>query len=193
MFEPLALPAINRLLRTNSWALDKLSPHEGKSALLSCAPFALRVTVTGTGELAPAAREAVPDVTITLTPGLLLRAAARDEAAWRSARVTGDVEFAAAIDYVRCNLVWDYEEDLSRVFGDIAAHRMATAARQLDSWGRTTLLNLGQAAAEYATFERPVLASTHAVSEFNREVDTLRDDAARLEKRIALLARRLAD
>lgn len=191
MFEPLALPAINRLLRTNAWALDKLSPHMGKSALISCAPFTLRATVTETGALA-AAPHATPDVTITLTPGVILRTAARDEEAWLNAQVTGDVEFAGAIGYVWRNIAWDYEEDLSRVFGDVAAHRMATAARQLDSWGRNTLLNLGQAAAEYATFERPALASAHAVSEFNREVDTLRDDAARLEKRIALLARRLA-
>ena len=32
MFEPLAVPAINRLLRTNSWALERLRPHAGKTA-----------------------------------------------------------------------------------------------------------------------------------------------------------------
>jgi ubiquinone biosynthesis accessory factor UbiJ len=191
MFEPLALPAVNRLLRRNSWALDALRPHAGKTALVRCPPFTGRITVAESGELVAAIPQAIADVTITVTPGLLLRTALRDEAAWSGARIDGDVELAAAIDYVRRNLTWDYEEDLSRVFGDVAAHRMATAAQQLELWGRSTLTNLGQAAAEYATFEQPVLVHRQAVDAFNREVDTVRDDAARLEKRIELLKQRL--
>jgi ubiquinone biosynthesis accessory factor UbiJ len=190
MFEPLATPAVNRLLRTNTWALDVLKPHAGKTVRVSCAPFTLHVTIRETGELASASAERVPDVTIALTPGLLLRAAARDDAAWRHAQVTGDVELAAAIDYVRRNLVWDYEEDLSRVFGDVAAHRMASAARQLDRWGRDTLRNLGEAGAEYATYEQPLLADRHSVNTYIEDVEKVRDDVARLEKRIAILTRR---
>ncbi|MES2561615.1 MAG: hypothetical protein V4637_02710 [Pseudomonadota bacterium] len=191
MFEPLALPAVNRLLRRNSWALDALRPHAGKTALVSCAPFTARITISESGELAAALPQALAGVTITVTPGLLLRTALRDEAAWSAASIEGDVELAAAIDYVRRNLTWDYEEDLSRVFGDVAAHRMAAATQQFELWGRSTLKNLGQTAAEYATFEQPMLAHRHAVNEFIRAVDTVRDDVARLEKQIELLRRRL--
>ena len=191
MFEPLALPAINRLLRANTWALEKLGAHSGKTALLASPPFELRCTVLDSGELAVATRDAAPDVTITASPGSLLRLAARDESAWNAAQVSGDVEFAAAIDYVRRNLEWDYEEDLSRVFGDIAAHRIAGAVREVDRWGRAAALNLGQAFAEYAVYERLLLASREAVDEFNRDVDEVRDQAARLEKRIELVRRRL--
>jgi ubiquinone biosynthesis protein UbiJ len=38
-----------------------------------------------------------------------------------------------------------------------------------------------------------VLVGSGELARFNRDVDTLRDDAARLEKRCALLTRRLAD
>jgi len=193
MFEPLAVPAISRLLRANAWALDKLRPHAGKTALLACAPFELRLTVLDTGEVAAAAAGGTaPEVTITVTPGALLRLAARDESAWNAAQVSGDVDFAAAIDYVRRNLEWDYEEDLSRLFGDVAAHRIGGAVREIDRWGRAAALNLGQAFAEYSMYERPLLASRRAVDEFNREVDEVRDHAARLEKRIELLRRRLS-
>jgi ubiquinone biosynthesis protein UbiJ len=126
-----------------------------------------------------------------VTPGILLRAAARDSVAWTAAEVTGDAEFAKAIDYVRRNLQWDYEEDLSRIFGDIAAHRFASFAKQLDLWGRDTALKVGRTVAEYVTYERALVASAHAVETFNREVDTLRDDAERLEKRLDLLRRKL--
>lgn len=191
MFEPLALPPINRLLRTNSWALERLQPHAGKTAKLMCPPLQARVTVTDAGELAWAEPGAEPDVTIATTPGVLLRLAARDETAWSAAQVSGDVQFAGAIDYVRRNIAWDYEEDLSRAFGDIAAHRIGNAARTLDGWARAGLMNIAGAFAEYATYEQPIIAAAPAVEAFNREVDEVRDDAARLEKRIELLRRRL--
>ena len=191
MLETLFAPVVNRLLRSNNWALDTLHPHAGKVVVVSCPPTTLRLIVLESGEIAAAPSAVDPAATISLTPGLLLRAAARDSSAWANAQVSGDVEFAAAIDYVRRNIRWDYEEDLSRVFGDIAAHRMANAARELDRWGRESAMNLAQAAAEYATYEQPLLASAHAIEAFVREVDVLRDDAARLEKRIALLQRQL--
>ena len=191
MLEPLAIPAINRLLRANSWALERLRAHAGRTALLSCPPASLKLTVLDTGELAPAARDAPADVTLVSTPGVLLRLAARDESAWNDASVSGDMEFAGTIDYLRRNLTWDYEEDLSRIFGDIAAHRLAGGLRELDALARKTLLNLGQSFAVYATYERPALASRPVVDAFCREVDEVRDHAARLEKRIELVASRL--
>ena len=192
MLEALRYAAINRLLRTNTWALERLRPHAGKTALLACPPLSTRFTVLDSGELQPAAREALPQVTITTTPGVLMRLAARDESAWSAAEVAGDVEFAAAIEYVRRNIAWDYEEDLSHLVGDIAAHRIGRALRTLDGWGRAALANVAGSFAEYATYERPLVAPAPAVEAHNREVDEVRDHAARLEKRIELLRRRLA-
>jgi ubiquinone biosynthesis protein UbiJ len=158
--------------------------------LLSAPPGELRVPVLDSGELAAAASDAQPHVTIVATPGAMLRLAARDDTAWQAVQVTGDVDFAAAIDYVRSNIAWDYEEDLSRVFGDIAAHRIAGAVRELDRWGRAAALNLAQSFAEYATHEQPVIASAPAVDAFAREVDEVRDAVERIEKRISNLEKR---
>jgi len=191
MFEPLAVPALNRLLRTNSWALEKLRPHAGRIVRLVCPPFDLTLAVTDSGEVAAAARDATPDATISVTPGVLLRLAARDETAWNAAEVSGDMQLAGAVDYVRRNLEWDYEEDLSRVFGDIPAHRMAQTFRAIEAFGRNAALNLARSFAEYATHEQPSLALPRAVEAFNREVDEVRDHAARLEKRLELLRRQL--
>lgn len=187
MLETLACPPLNRLLRANSWALDALRPHAGKTVLVRCPPTTLKLTVLDTGELSAASRDATPATVIEVSPGLLMRMAARDSTVWTEARVTGDMELAGAIDHVRRNLRWDYEEDLSRVFGDIAAHRMGNAARAFDRWARQSSRNLAEAAAEYAVYEQPILASPAAVEAFNRDVDVLRDDVARLEKRISLL------
>jgi len=189
MFEALAVPAINRLLRGNTWALEKLQAHAGKTALLTSAAFELRLAVSDTGVLRAASPEAAPDVTIAASPGVVLRVLARDEAAWTAARVSGDMEFAGTIDHLRRNLVWDYEEDLSHVLGDIGAHRVGRAVRELDRWGRAAVRNLGHAFAEYSTYEQPMLASARAVDRFVSEVDALRDQLARVEKRIELLER----
>jgi ubiquinone biosynthesis accessory factor UbiJ len=187
MLERFSVPAFNRLLRANAWALERLRPHAGKTALLTCAPAALKVTVREGGELAPAAPEVRPDLTIHATAPLLLRLAAGDEAARSQVTVSGDVQFAATLDHLRRNLAWDYEEDLARVLGDVLAHRAAGAGRELDRWARSTVLNVSRAFTEYWTHERPLIASREALDELHAEIDRLRDDAERLEKRIELV------
>jgi ubiquinone biosynthesis protein UbiJ len=191
MLEALTIPAMNRLLRANPWAVEKLRHHAHKTAAIACPPFELRVTVTDTGQLVAAAMDVAADVAIEVTPGLLMRAATGDESAWRDARVAGDAEFASTIDDLRRNLAWDYEEDLSRLFGDIAAHRLAHAARGLDRWARSAVVDAGKAVAEYVIHEQPVVVSIPSVESFNRDVDRVRDDVERLEKRLELIQRQL--
>jgi ubiquinone biosynthesis protein UbiJ len=179
----LAVP-VNHLLRANSWALERLAPHAGRVACFDNGLFSVMMTVTAGGEAAEAAQGAAPDVTVRLTPGIMLRIAARDASAWGDVKVEGDAEFAAAINHVVRNLRWDAEEDLSRVVGDIAAHRLAETGRKLDHWGRQGADNLARSFAEYWTEERPLIAGRADIEQFNREVDALRDAVARLEKRI---------
>jgi len=120
----------------------------------------------------------------------LLRLAARDDSAWREIDITGDTDLASAIHHVARNLRWDFEEDLARVFGDVAAHRMAEAGRTLRRWGEQAADNTGRTFAEYWTEEQPLIAAARDLEEFSRAVDQLRDDAARLEKRLEQLGRK---
>ncbi len=145
--------------------------------------WGLSLTVLESGEVAPAAADAAIAATVKLSPGLMLRLAARDENAWREISITGDTDFASAIHHVARNLRWDVEEDLSRVFGDIAAHRMAETGRAFQRWGGQAAENTARAFAEYWTEEQPLIAGARDLEEFGRAVDQLRDDAARLEKR----------
>lgn len=186
-----AAAAINHLLRSASWARDVLRRHVGKTARFEVFPFAVAFTVLDSGEVAPAGADAPPAATVRLAPGLMLRLAARDESAWREIDITGDTDFASAIHHVTRNLRWDVEEDLSRVFGDVAAHRMAETGRTLQRWGEQAVENTGRAFAEYWTEEQPLIAGARDLEEFGRAVDQLRDDAARLEKRIENLSNHL--
>jgi ubiquinone biosynthesis protein UbiJ len=192
MLDPAAAAFINHLLRGASWALEQLKPFAGRTARFEAPPFGLSLTVLEGGEVATAAADAPPAVTLRLTPGLMLRIAAREETAWREIEVAGDTDFAAVVHHVARNLRWDLEEDLSRVFGDIAAHRMAETGRAFRRWGEQALDNTGRSFAEYWTEEQPLIAGARDLEEFNRAVDRLRDDAARLEKRIEQLRGRRA-
>ena len=189
MLDP-AAAFINHLLRGASWAREALQRYAGRTARFETAPFGLSLTVLENGEIALAAADAVPAVTIRLTPGLMLRLAARDEKVWSEIEVSGDTDFAAAINHVARHLRWDVEEDLSRVFGDIAAHRMTETGRTFRRWGEKALDNTGRSFAEYWTEEQPLIAGGRDLDQFNRAVDQLRDDAARLEKRIEQLSSR---
>jgi ubiquinone biosynthesis accessory factor UbiJ len=183
-FDSAAAGFVNHLLRGASWARDALKPFAGHTARIEAVPFALALTVLESGETMPAAAGAVSAVTLRFTPGLLLRLAARDENAWREIEIAGDTDFAAAIHHVARNLRWDIEEDLSRVFGDIAAHRMAETGRTIRRWGKQAADNTARSLAEYWTEEQPLITARRDLDEFGRAVDVLRDDAARLEKRI---------
>lgn len=179
----------NHLLESAPWARDKLSAHAGKTALFEVFPARLAFAVAADGRLQPAPPEVLPAVTIRLTHLTLLEVLAHSEGAWRKAEVAGDSDFAAVISQVASNLRWDVEEDLSRVVGDIAAHRMAQAGRAAAAWPKQAAVSMAENAAEYLTEEKAVLVTPLQAAEFMREVDELRDAVERLDKRIERLSR----
>ena len=183
-FAPPTAAALNHVLKSASWARERLQPFAGKVARLMMAPFAVTLTILESGEVANAGAEDAADATFTLTPGIALRMLAADPDAWQKVAVAGDTALAREILYIAQNLRWDVEEDLSRVFGDITAHRMVKTANELKRWQRGSIDSFVRAAAAYWTEERPLIAGKHAVELFIGDVDRLRDDVARLEKRI---------
>ena len=105
-------------------------------------------------------------------------------------RIEGNAEFAEALGFVFRHLRWDAEEDLSRVVGDIAAHRLVDGGRRIATEGRRSLERAGGSVAEYLTEESPVLVPRAALPAFAQEVVALRDAVARLDKRVARLEKR---
>ena len=184
---PPTAAALNHLLKSASWARERLQPFAGKVVRFELAPFTVGYLLLATGEVADAPAGALPDATFTLTPGIALRMLGGDADAWQKVEVAGDGALAREILYIAQNLKWDVEEDLSRVFGDVAAHRMVTAANELRRWQRDSARSFTRAMAAYWTEEQPLVASKPDIERFVRAVDTLRDDVARLEKRIEQL------
>ena len=193
MLNEVVLGASRHLLRPAPWARSRLAEHAGKQIRVELALGPLLLQIASDGYVEHGEPGTMPDLVIKLTPLAAAKWLSDREAGWRDARVDGDMELAAAVSYVVANLRWDYEEDLSRVVGDVAAHRITRGARQLSAWPAEAATSLARAVAEYLSEERHALATPLAVEEFTAEVDELRDAVERLDKRIDRLARRIAE
>jgi len=182
-----AARALNHVLRSAPLAMERLRRHAGRTAAFHVGPVMLAFTVQTNGEVTAALPAASRDLTVRVSPFLLPRLAAHEEAAYREIEMQGDMELAQEISFLARHLTWDVEEDLSRVVGDIAAHRMVSGAKGFARWGREAALRASQGAAEYWTEESPLIASRVKVESFLRDVSDLRDAVERLDKRVALM------
>lgn len=189
MLDALAAAAINHLLQGAGWARERLIPFAGASVRFLLLPFSATFSIADDGTLQPAANGTEPAAVIKLTPALAARLILlKDESARSEVEVEGDAALAAALTRILGTLSWDVEEDLSRVVGDVAAHRIARGGRAFLDWQAAVAANLARSVGEYLTEERPAVASREALDAFAQAVDELRDDVERLEKRIQRLS-----
>lgn len=184
----LLVPVLNHLLAREDWARLRLGPYAGQTFRIEGGPAPLPMTVTESGYLRPASAGELPSVTIAFPSdaivGLLFDAASIPA----SARLSGAASFAETLAFVFRNLHWDYEADLAGLFGDIPAHRIARLLGEGLAWQRSTLRWLGSNLAEFATEESALVTRAPDLAQFCGEVDRLRDNLARLEKRISRLS-----
>jgi ubiquinone biosynthesis protein UbiJ len=182
-----AVDALNHILRQNAWAPEQLRPYAGKTLRLELAPLSTDVTIVDSGLFVPAVENPVVDAGITLSPTAALRFALSREFDLSGARMEGDHDLATGVGRVLQQLEWEVEEDLSRLLGNIPAHQLVSTGKRVVGEGKRQLRALGEMLADYWQEEQPLIAKQRYLEAFSREVDTLRDDLARLTKRIEKL------
>lgn len=185
-----ALPAvINHLLRAEPWARARLAPHVNKTLHVIVQPFTIKLSVAPDGSVGRAVASATPHTTVTLPSSAVARVMTGGaDALMRDMRLEGDADFAHAASMLARHLRWDVEEDLSMVVGDAAAHRIVAAARAANHEFRRTGDKVAAGITEYLLEENPQLVRPRAVYGLADGVRTLRDDLARLEKRLDRLS-----
>ena len=177
---------LNRLLAAEPWARERLAPFAGETLELRAPPLpALRLAVAEGGTIE--AGNAEPSLTMTLKPDLLVALARGEEHALRAVDVQGNGRLAAEVLVLARHLRWDVEEDLSRVFGDVVAQRLAGVARAFAAWHLDTAQRLGGSLVDYVIDEKPLLVRRAELDAFAEPVTRLRDSLARLEKRLERL------
>ncbi len=182
------LAAVNHLLGQASWAREKLVPFAGHAAQIKLPPFEAAFLIAADGSIAVPAPDAELEVSIALPAATPLLALQGKDAVMRAARIEGSAEFAQALGFVIRNLRWDAEEDLSKLVGDVAAHRLVAGTREFATWQQQAAQNFAANLAEYFTEEQPLIARQADIAAFAADIDRLRDDTARLEKRLQRLA-----
>lgn len=182
------LAAINHVLGQAAWAREKLLPFAGHAARIKLPPFEAAFLIGADGCLSAPLPEADLEVSISLPATTPLLALQGKEAVMRAARIEGSAEFAEALGFVIRNLRWDAEEDLSTLVGDIAAHRIVAGTKEFGAWQQQAAQNFAANLAEYFTEEQPLIAREADISAFSRDIDRMRDDVARLEKRLQRLS-----
>jgi ubiquinone biosynthesis protein UbiJ len=125
---------------------------------------------------------------MTLGPSVVPAAFQGEDHLMRAVQIEGDPRLANEVLFLFRHLRWDVEEDLARVLGDAAAHRVASTARQFVSWQKEALLARRRNLMDYALEERQLIAHRVSFEEHRSTVAQLRDALERLEKRLDRLA-----
>ena len=179
VLEGLILGALNHLLGQAAWARRQLGGFAGRYARFDMPPWRLAFRIGEDGRLELADGQEV-DVTVALPADTPLVALQGIDRAMAAAHVTGNAEFATALSFVLKNLRWDAEEDLSKLVGDVAAHRIVGVSSRLTLWQKQAARNFAENVAEYLGEESDLVV--HA-----RDLSTFRAELAEFNRRIEQL------
>lgn len=193
--EALLRPVAQYLNRT----IAEVTPARELCARLDGKIVAIRVRDTALAMYFVFAEEAVelsvaaehePDVVITASIVTLATMIGSDgAAAIRDGKVdlTGNAGAAEAFRDLLGYTKPDIEEELSKVVGDAAAHRLGQLAAGLRDWALDARKTMGGNIREYLQEESRDVPSRYEVEQFTHKVDALRDDVARFEARLSRL------
>jgi ubiquinone biosynthesis protein UbiJ len=184
---------LNRNISETTPALRLCQQLEGKTIAVRVRDTALAMYFHIRETVVVLATDSESDADVILTGSLLTLArlaGAPGEAAQASAvragalDVSGDAYTAQAFQELLGFAKPDIEEELSSIIGDAAAHRAGEIARGVRNWAKGARRTMGSNIREYLQEESGDVPSRYEVERFAQQVDSLRDDIARLEARL---------
>lgn len=187
MIATLALPLINRLLGQQDWAAQELRPHAGKHLRIAMGGMALQCAINDEGQLIRSPADAELAVSIQLPVQALSQLGDGIDGISRHARIEGDAQLAETIAHLLRHLRPDIGATLSPLFGDVVAQRIDDGIGSLAAALADSSQRVGTNLRDYLVNESPSLVDQHTLADFSKDVRRLRDDLARLEKRIERL------
>lgn len=193
MLNSLSLPVINRALSDDAWAMRRLSAFAGSTMRISLSDKPLvRYSIEPNGLLA--AHEAFGQDEPTLSIELPADAASRfishgRHGILKASKIRGNIDLANAVNDVMDNIRPDPEAFLASKIGDIAAHRAMGFFHSLKQGIEQLTVRFKDQFTEHVAEGRSIIVPNEQVTRFMAEVDTLRNDVARLQQRIERLGR----
>jgi ubiquinone biosynthesis protein UbiJ len=191
LFQPIER-LLNRGIAASVDARKRCRGLEGRSFRMELEGLGVGFTLTSGGESVTLSAEPEADARLAGRPLSLARLAVTgDEELLRSksVRITGDPIVARDFHELIRLAAPDFEEELSRLVGDVAARRLANLAREAAGWGVDAADRLSRDVAEYLQEESRDLPTRHEVEGFLDRVDSLAEAVDRLEARIGRIER----
>ncbi len=108
-------------------------------------------------------------------------------------KISGDAETGHQFQQLFQSMKPDYEEAMSRVFGDVIGVQLSRVGRELSGWLRSAGSKMADTASDYARFEGHLVVDATELDEFLDAVDDLRDDVDHLERRANILLKQHSD
>ena len=134
------------------------------------------------------------DTTLSGTPMALARLSLQKNAMpvlfSGDVRISGDTRLGHQFKKILASLNIDWEEQLSRVTGDMLAHQIGNGIRGVSGWLNRSKQSLELDVGEYLQEETQILPARAEVDRFIRNVDQLRAGLDRLQARLDRLKNR---
>jgi ubiquinone biosynthesis protein UbiJ len=181
---------LNQAIRLDPETPRRLAPMHGRIIELRLVGLALSLyLIPGPNNIQLlGSYEGEADCTLRGTPLDLARMRGTRESADQlfggAVEITGDTHLAQQFGDFLAGLDMDWEEQLSKLTGDLMAHEIGHATRSLYGWSRRQTRTFEQNLQEYLQEELRLTPSRPELEPFLTEVDRLRDDVERLEARI---------
>ncbi|NBA94089.1 SCP2 domain-containing protein [Pseudomonas sp. R5(2019)] len=188
---------LNRVLRLDSTAIQRLQALDGKVIAIDCRNPSLQVFILpgDDGLLLAGHWAADSDCTLRAPAASLLQLALSQDksAVLHSPQVEleGDSAVLLGLVAILQDLELDWEYELSRWIGPIATQLFSSQVRSRANWTRQSLASLNQNLSEYLSEEARTLVGQREAEVRFSELDQLKLDVERLEARIERLARSL--
>ena len=188
MLKPIATRILQHIINQNNWSREHLIPFAGKVLQFDFVLIKPSLIILEDGSLSFAGETIGADAVIHLPPSLTLRLLANDNAAKMQIKIDGDTHLATQVSKVLQKLRWDIEDDMSHLVGDIAASKISKSSHKVLQTVKKQNIDITEMVIEYWQEEIKILAKKHQVERFITDVDVLRSDTARFEKRLQKLS-----
>lgn len=139
----------------------------------------------------------IPDLVVSAPPFTLLRLFGTmesiDGVLPPDVSISGDLKLVEKLSKVARRAYIDWDEPLSKLFGDSLSHEMGRGLRGFVSWARAACETFSADVGEYVREERRLSPTRLEIEDFATRIDMIRDDVERLEVRIARLVGRMRE
>ena len=183
---------INQALRLDPESLNRITSLEGRVIALEIQGVGIEffLVPTAQGVRVQSIFEGEADVRIKGGLFSLARMGLSEHPAslfGKGVEMEGDTHLGRQVQQILDGLDIDWEEQLSRLTGDVVARQIGNAVRGFTQWGLNSAETLGRDVAEYFQEESRDLVVKAELTPFLDRIDTLRSDVDRLAQRVARL------